>query len=365
MAVLFYIFVFCTVILVAFYFLVWGKLLKQPNTALSDFSPPISIVICAKNEAKHLKSHLTLVLRQDYPVFEVVLVDDASIDGTAQIVQSLSLQYPNLRYLLFDKPKKNAGKKEVLDFGVRQSKYEHLLLTDADCKPLSDQWIQTMVNGFSDGSDVVLGVSLFNNLQNSASRFAHYDAAFIAMNYLAFSKIGFPYMSVGRNVAYKKELFFKVGGFSNHLNVASGDDDLFINDLPKGVQFNQIFGVEAQTVSAAMQSYKSLLKQKKRHVSAGFRYKFINLLLLVLYYSITTLWWGAFFVLLVDMKCVFAISTLFVLKNLTMYSFITRIFSKIGVSVKSGTAIVLDVLSISFHNLAVFYSLFKRDSGKW
>lgn len=365
MTVLFYIFVFCTILLVAFYFLVWGKLLKQPNTTLSDFSAPISIVICAKNEAEHLKSHLTLVLQQDYPVFEVVVVDDASTDETAQIVQSLSLQYPQLRYLLFDQSKRNVGKKEVLDFGIRHANYEHLLLTDADCKPISNQWVQSMANGFSDGSDVVLGVSLFNNLQNSASRFAHYDAAFIAMNYLAFSKKGFPYMSVGRNVAYKKELFFQVDGFAKHLDVASGDDDLFINDLPKGVQFNQIYGVEAQTVSAAKQSYKSLLKQKKRHVSAGFRYKFINLFILTLYYSITTLWWIAFFILLVDMNCIFAISTLFVLKNLTMYSFITRIFSKIGVSAKSGTATVLDVLSISFHNLAVFYLLFKRDSGKW
>lgn len=365
MLLLLNIFIFLTLLLILFYVVVWGRLLPESQKKSASISEGVSVVICGKNEAVHLEEHLVQVLNQKYLNFEVVFVDDNSDDDTQAIAQKLSNKYPNLKYYKFNQPKVSGGKKEALQFGIEYAQHDLLLLTDADCKPISENWIQGMANGFADGADVVLGVSLFNNLKTSAAKLANLDAAFIAVNYLSFAKINFPYMSVGRNVAYKKSIFNDVDGFKKHLNISSGDDDLFINSLPVGTKFELVYSKEFQTVSPAKQSFKEIIRQKGRHVTTGVQYKLQNIIVLGLYYSITTIWWGLFLVLIFRTEFFLTISTLVVLKNLTMYSFIRRIFSKIGVSANIVTAMILDCLSVSLHNLAIFYTLFKRDSGRW
>ena len=359
-------FVIVTITLLGYYLIIWRKLLVFKHNVLEPTNPPfLSVIICAKNEKDNLVKFLPHVLDQDYPDFEVLVIDDNSSDGTSGVLNQLASKYPNLRPFKFTQPKQSAGKKEVLSYGISEAKGEYLVMTDADCFPKSDQWLKRMAAGFEGGYELVLGIGLYEQEGTALNQFIQVDTGFIALNYLSFALAGFPYMSVGRNVAYKKSLFTKVGGFESHLDLPSGDDDLFINELPKDTKVNIVTAPKAQTVSVAKKKSKSFLEQKKRHVSAGMKYKKSNLLLLGLLYSFTMFWYVLFLFLICYSSLIPLISTLVVLKKLTMYSLIRRIFSKIGVSVMWQNILFADFLSVFVHNSAVFATIFKRKTGEW
>ena len=360
------IFVVCSFSLVGYYLFFWRKLAlyKSENHFFSDL-PFVSIVICAKNEEQNLSKFIPEILNQEYPSFEVVVVNDDSSDGSMNVLNGLMVQYTNLRVYTFDQNKKSYGKKEVLEYGIRKAKSEYLVLTDADCRPNSKYWLRGMVNGFSDGSEIVLGVGQYEKKESILNALIQLDTGFIAMNYLSYALANFPYMSVGRNVAYKKELFLKVGGFESHYDVASGDDDLFINEISRDVKVAVVFSHDAQTTSVPKESFKSLFSQKVRHVSSGVRYNKINSFLLSSFYFLSVFWYFVLPVVLCYSNQLLIISTIIILKKLTMYSLIRRIFSKIEVSVKSFVMLLAEFCSVFIHDLAVLVTIFKSKKGKW
>lgn len=359
-------FVIITIILLGYYILIWRKLLLFKHEVIDPTEFPFfSIIICAKNEKENLIKFLPEVLNQDYPAFEVLVVDDDSNDGTGAILNQLAAKYNHLKPYQFKQEKQSLGKKEVLSYGISEANGEYLLMTDADCCPNSNQWLKRMAAGFEGGKDIVLGVGLYEKEETKLNQFIQLDTGFIAINYLSFALAGFPYMSVGRNVAYKKSLFNKVGGFKSHLDIPSGDDDLFINELPKGVKFNIVTSPKAQTLSVPKKKSKSFLIQKTRHVSTGMKYKKKNLFTLGLLYSLTMVWYFLMPFLICYSSMILLISTLIVLKKLTMYSLINRIFSKIGVSVKWLNILFADLFSVFVHNFAVLITIFKRKTGGW
>ena len=172
-------------------------------------------------------------------------------------------------------------------------------------------------------------------------------------------------MSVGRNVAYKKNLFQKVGGFKSHYNIPSGDDDIFINQMAKETKVSIVTSPKAQTTSIAKKNFKSFFSQKIRHVSAGLKYNKRNIALLTLFYSVSALW----YLMLPFMICysdqIVVLLTIVVLKKLIMYSLISRIFSKIGVGASWLMTLFADFLSVFVHNFAVLITTFKSKEGKW
>lgn len=316
-----------------FFFLKLGNYKQQ--AFLSEKTLPISVVICGKNEISNLKRFLPLILNQNYPSFEVLVVADHCTDDSIKFLHELQKSTPHLRAFEFKAPKRSEGKKEALQFGISKAKHEHLLLTDADCAPCSDQWIRKMSEGFMKEKSLVLGVSLYENKKASfLEKFIKMDAIFIAIQYLSYALRGRTYMSVGRNVAYTKTLFNNSQGFQKHLDIASGDDDLFVQQAATSHNTSIVIHPESQTLSLPNDTWKSFINQKVRHLSTGIRYKKSSLVLLGLFQVLILVFYTCFIAGMMGNSYILVLLTMFLIKKLIQAVIFNRIFFKIGVSDK-------------------------------
>lgn len=246
--------------------------------------PPVSVIICAKNEEENLTAFLPLVLQQEYPVYEVIVVNDCSRDDSEKVLESLMLKYDHLRVTTIKEVEnREHGKKFALTMGIKAAKYNTLLMTDADCFPTSHDWITHFVNGYGDGKEIVLGYGKYAKQAGILNTFIRFDAFFIAVQYLSMALKGNAYMGVGRNLSYTKELFFRTKGFASHMHILSGDDDLFINEVATPANVSVVVDQGAFTVSVPKMTWKSWFLQKKRHHSTANCYKSTHKTALVIY----------------------------------------------------------------------------------
>jgi len=266
-----------------FYNLFFFKKLVLFKDKRNNFKPNVSIIICAKNEYDNLKINLESVLNQDYPAFEVIVVNDQSNDNTKFLLEDYKKRFDNLVIVNIDDNVNHAiGKKFALTIGIKTAKYDHLLLTDADCYVLSKYWISSMTHNFL-SSDIVLGYGSYERLPGILNKMIRFDSYIVALQYLSFSLRSLTYMGVGRNLAYKKSLFFKNKGFANHLHIPSGDDDLFITEVAKGRNVSIEISNNSLTISKTEDTWSDWVRQKRRHFSTSPLYKRNIKLLLGLY----------------------------------------------------------------------------------
>ena len=266
--------------------------ISRLKTSTKD-NGPLSVIICAKNEEVNLKKNLEKILNQNFKEFEVIVVDDQSTDSTNYLLNFLSKKYNNLKVVTINKNvNSRVGKKFALSIGIKTAKFENLVLTDADCIPSSNKWLSLISSGFNN-HDIVLGYSNYNKERGLLNKLVRFDTYLIASSYFTACHIGTPYMGVGRNLAYKKDLFFKNKGFANHINLISGDDDLFIQEVANKENTTIALDSDSHTSSLAEKSWIDWFSQKRRHYSTASRYnlktKFyliIDPLSTILYYII-------------------------------------------------------------------------------
>ncbi len=289
----FYAFIVVVIIQVIFYTFFFSRftVLKQEKKSRKNID--ISVIICAKNEAENLQNFLPSVINQDYPNFEIVLINDASHDNTLEIMEQFAKKHENIKIVNVKNTEAFWGnKKYALTLGIKASKNEFLLFTDADCKPVSKYWIRNMSSHFTKGKQLVLGYSGYSKIKNSLlNKLIRFETLVTAMHYFSFAKLGIPYMGVGRNLAYTKTTFFKNNGFINHIKVRSGDDDLFVNQIATKKNTAICFSKNGFTESVPKTTFKSWFKQKRRHVSTAKYYKLKHKILLTLIYSSQLLFW--------------------------------------------------------------------------
>ncbi len=246
----------------------------KPATASSN-KPPISVIICAKNEAYNLQKHLPIILKQDYPDYEVVVVNDASTDDSDMILAEFKRSHSNLYYTTIpDNKQFYQGKKLALTLGVKAAKNEHLVFTDADCYPESNQWLQEMSKGFNDSKEIVIGYGKFEKKKSLFNLFLRYETFFNTVQYMGFALRKKPFMAVGRNLAYKKSLFQQSNVFKQYLNIASGDDDLFIKQCATETNTAVVASSNSQTISLPPANFVEWLTRKSRHLTTSKHYKF-------------------------------------------------------------------------------------------
>ncbi|GAB5564335.1 MAG: glycosyltransferase [Winogradskyella sp.] len=263
---------------------------------------PISVIICAKNEAENLKQNLPIIINQNYDNFEIVLVNDCSYDNTLEVMEQFKAKHNNIKIVdVKDTEAFWGNKKYALTLGIKASSFETLVFTDADCYPNSDQWLKHMSSKFSKEKHIVLGYGAYAkkkfSLLNSLIRF---ETVLTALQYFSYSNIGMPYMAVGRNMAYRKELFFNNSGFNNHMFVRSGDDDLFVNEVADSKNTAICYTNESFTISNPKTSFKDWFTQKRRHISTSKYYKPLHKFVLVTFYSSQLLFWIFAIVLLIS-----------------------------------------------------------------
>ncbi len=273
-------------------------LFKVPSkpAAVDLANTPVSLIICAKNEAHHLAQFLPLVLQQEYPgdLFEVIVVNDGSTDASAEVLNDLALQYPHLRTITIDPAtvKDIPGKKFALAKGIAAARFDRLLLTDADCRPASPLWLQHMV---ASGKGVVLGYGAYEYQPGLLNRFIRWETVNTCMQYAGYAAAGLPYMGVGRNLSYSKSLLAPLDqdkAFQEiYRHTPSGDDDLLIGKIARKDNTVVCLDQEAHTISTAQKTWKAWWRQKTRHASTGKYYAPKIKALLGLYGLSHSLYW--------------------------------------------------------------------------
>lgn len=274
---------------------------EAPEIKPDDNPPcnPVSVIICARNEAENLRSFLPSVLQQDYPDYEVIVVNDCSEDETYIVLGDLMAEYPNLRVSAINKDPKFMHYKKFAQFiGIKAARNEILLFTDADCKPVSPDWIKGMCRHFDGNTKYVLGYGGYVKEKSFLNSYIRNDTFIIALQYLGMANRGIPYMGVGRNLAYLKSEFFANGGFGQYSHLASGDDDLFINSNARAGNTLTEYSPETHTRSIPCSTIEEWTKQKKRHLTTGQYYKPLHKFLLILEPASRMLFYTIFIVLL-------------------------------------------------------------------
>lgn len=246
-----------------------------PAFVKSEVQTPVSVIICARNESENLAKFLPYILTQEYPSYEVIVVNDCSVDDSEDVLRVLQSQHENLKVLkLTEHPRFKTAKKFAVTLGIKAAANEILLFTDADCEPKSKDWISRMVQHYANPqTEIVLGYSPYQKAKGLLNALIRYETFQTALNYFSFALNGMPYMGVGRNLSYKKSLFFAGKGFAKHMHIPSGDDDLFVNQ--NATFSNTVIEVspESHTWSTPKDTWASYWKQKTRHMGASKIYK--------------------------------------------------------------------------------------------
>ena len=274
----FYFFAFIILVQLVYYLGVFSRFAFAKLPENKPKRIPVSVIVCAKNEAENVRKFVPLLAAQDYPDFEIILIDDASSDTTLDIFEEFEKMYSNIRLVKVENNEAFWGnKKFALTLGIKAAKKEYLLFTDADCYPTSDQWIKEMTSNFTLNKTIVLGYGAYEKIANSfLNKVIRFETMLTAVQYFSWAKAGNPYMGVGRNLAYKKEEFFNARGFMDHMKIRSGDDDLFINQAATSKNTTTSFTPGSFTYSEPKKTFKEWFNQKRRHVSTATHYKFFD-----------------------------------------------------------------------------------------
>ncbi|MCW3089620.1 MAG: glycosyltransferase [Ferruginibacter sp.] len=246
---------------------------------------PVSVIICARDEAANLAKNLPGSLVQEYSTtHEVIVVNDNSFDDSKYLLEAFERQFRQLKVVeLKQEAKLIPGKKFPLSIGIKSAQHEIVLLTDADCVPASEYWIDKIQETYDDDTEIVLGYGAYHKKSGLLNKLVRWETFHTALQYFTYALAGKPYMGVGRNLSYKKTIFFRHKGFSAHKHVASGDDDLFINTAATKDNTKINISAEAFTLSEPPGSWSEWIKQKRRHYSTAKYYRPLHKFLLGLY----------------------------------------------------------------------------------
>ncbi len=250
-------------------------LLYKSKDKFQSQTHPVSVVICARDEAHNLEQHLPPILTQQYATtHEVLVVNDNSFDDTKFFLEELEKIFRHLKPVnLTQEAKHIPGKKYPLSIGIKSSKYEVMLLTDADCRPASEHWIQKMQDAYHEETEIVLGYGAHEKRPGLLNKLIRFETFHAALQYLSYALAGKPYMGVGRNLSYRKNLFFRAKGFSSINHIPGGDDDLFINKVATATNTAVVIDPDAFTYSQPAASFQQWWRQKTRHYSTARFYK--------------------------------------------------------------------------------------------
>lgn len=266
-----------------FFFLRLAYYKQKPRNIFQ--TQPVSVIICARDEAANLAKYLPGALVQSYrTTHEVIVVNDNSLDESKYLLEEFQKSFKQLEIVeLKQEARFIPGKKYPLSIGIKSAKYEIILLTDADCVPASEFWIQKMQEMFTDGIEIALGYGPLHKKKGFFNKIVRWETFHTALQYLSYAESGMTYMGVGRNLGYKKEVFFRHKGFSAHNNIPGGDDDLFINKASTKKNTAIVIDKDTFTLSEPSTSWKQWFRQKNRHYTTSKYYRGIHKFLLGLY----------------------------------------------------------------------------------
>ena len=278
-----------------YFYRIFGKLAFYKQSAITKTSlEPVSVIIAARNEFNNLQKNLRSILEQDYPNFEVIVVNDCSWDDSQKLLEEMQQEYKHLHVSqLFEQEKYPTGKKFAITIGVKAAKHELLIFTDADCVPASNQWLRHIQSRVEGGKEIVLGYSPYQKQKGFLNLYIRFETFMTALFYLGMALKNSAFMGIGRNLAYRKNLFFKNKGFANHQHIMSGDDDLFVNETATKSNVAIEIDENSFVFSEPKKDFASWSRQKSRHMTTGKFYKTKDKVMLGIYYASLLLFYAS------------------------------------------------------------------------
>lgn len=267
----------------------------QKNSQKADTkSEGVTVIVAAHNEKENLKKLIPSICQQDYPDFDVLIINDRSWDGTKGLLEEMMSQYPQLKTVTVAyTPNHVTSKKYALTLGIKVAKNDVILLTDADCIPTSDKWITLMTAPVrNEGKDFALGFSQYHSEDSFLNRWIQFETIWTALQYISFAAWKSPFMGIGRNLCYRKSFFLEKKAFKGIWHVLGGDDDLFVNQYAEGKNTAVVIDPKSITLSSPKNTWKSYFLQKKRHFQAGKYYRFVDKQKIGLYAFSHLLFWS-------------------------------------------------------------------------
>ncbi len=347
----------------------WRVGAPNPQYPVPTPYSPITVIICARNEADNLRRYLPSILTQQYAgAWEVIVVDDASEDETPAVLQFFLGKNARLRVVRISE-KKHAGKKHALAQGIAVAKFDNLLLTDADCEPASPHWLaqMAMVLGEKPETEIVLGYGPVQECEGWLTHWSRFETAYAAIQYFSFALAGLPYMGVGRNLAFKKKVFERVGGFAGHWDLPSGDDDLLVNAAANARNTAICLHPDSFVYSENKKTWRAWVRQKRRHLSAGPRYRLRHRMLLALVSGSHVLHYFLFVVLLVGGFGMVSAASLFFLRSFSVFFLYGKILPRLRESSLLSRVPMYDALLAAYYGAFVplFLIAHRDDAFRW
>lgn len=313
--------------------------------AIGPVTTPVSVIVCAHDELENLRELVPALLAQEFPDFEVIVVNDRSNDATFDFLLEETKKHVRLRMVNVEQvPASVNGKKYALTLGIRAAKHEWVVLTDADCRPQGTRWLQQLAAQADATAEFVIGYSPYRKGGGFLNYFIRFDTLMTAVQYLGFALVKMPYMGVGRNLMYRKSVFMRSKGFNELLPLTGGDDDLFVNRHANAMNVRVALGLEALTRSIPKTTVSSFAQQKVRHLSAGKYYRFGHRVLLGLFMTTWCLtWWLALPLLLLSANP-YLIAGLLLARVICLYILLPIVLKKVGDTFEVWGVVLLDFL---------------------
>jgi len=353
-----------TLSIACIYLIIYNKVATYSNKAKNKQDcRGISVIIAVKNELENLKQNIPLLLAQDFPNYEIIFVDDHSSDDSFIFLEEYSEAFDQIS--LYSLKNSNLkGKKDALTFGIEKAQYEYLVFTDADCNPVSKQWLNDVFNSYSDKIQIVLGYGPIKKLPGIINILARVDTFYIALQYFSFALLGFPYMGVGRNLSYKKTFFLSSEGFLRHSDLLSGDDDLFIQKNANRENIAICIEQTSFMYSSAKKSLKQLFFQKRRHTSTGLRYQKTPLTFLGIIQFLNISFYFVLFSLIISGNFTWLLFLFTLIKCFSQWVVLKKSCQKFGEEDLLLFSLIFELPVICLNVLAGFTNLFIKNN-KW
>jgi glycosyltransferase involved in cell wall biosynthesis len=289
--IIFYVFAAITVIQIAWYLGILGKFAFIKQQTITPKKIPVSVIVCIKNNIEAVQRLIPALAEQQYPDFEIVLVDNASQDETIDILEAFEKQYHNVKLVKVENNEAFwANKKYALTLGIKAASKDYLLFIDVNCMPASNEWIASMASQFTLSKTIILGYSAFAKKKNSfLNKLIRFDGLMAATQYFAWMRAGRPFTGNGRNLAYKKDEFFNRNGYINHIKIRTGEDALFINEAATKKNTAICYTPQSITFRESKKTFKQWVRDKRKRAYAAHFFKSFDKLQLNTFYMLQIL----------------------------------------------------------------------------
>jgi hypothetical protein len=304
------------IIQITYWWAVYGKLGFYRKRQSVSTKEPVSIVLLFNDEFEKLKTQLPVLLSQDYPDYEVILVIQSINDDLAEYLENICKEYSNIKVIqMLQDLNFFKGNKFPLSIGIKSAANDLLIFTEAGCSPVSERWLEQIQSNFTEEKEIVLGYFRSTHPgKSSPYGFRRWVNLSTAMSYFSFALAGRPFMGIGKNMAYRKSLYYRNNGFVSHYKVPVGEDDLFVNKVATRRNVAIAPNLESQVVFGETQRFSEWMRFRKKYFKSGRYYNSWDKFFLNLFTFSYVLFLAAFVYLLIVQYLFYPVLALFILR---------------------------------------------------